>query len=215
MAEVRPWQTVVVVGLIAAGAAALISASWNFGRDRIAANERAKRLASLTSVLDTRHLGGDVNPVLIEVTDAKLLGTKDPVDVFVPLRGDKPLAAVFATVAPKGYNAPIALLVGIDADTGAVTGVRAIGYRETPGLGDRIDVRKSDWIRQFDGRSLASPDAAGWNVRQEGGDFDAITGATVTSKAVIEAVHDTLLYFAGNRDALFAKAIAAASRPEP
>jgi electron transport complex protein RnfG len=200
------WKTIVLVGCIAAGAAALVSASWELSKDRIAANERARLLASLTSVLDARHLGDDVLPVLITAQDPLLLGTPEPVDVFIPFRDDVPLAAVFATVAPRGYNAPISLLVGIDVASSALTGVRVVSHRETPGLGDLIELRKSRWIRQFDGKSLAQPGASGWQVRQEGGAFDAITGATVTPKAVIEAVHNTLLYFDANHDDLIRRA---------
>jgi len=204
-------RSVLAVGIVAAVAAALVGASWEFGRDRIAANERARLLESINSVLDSRHGGADVNPVLIEATDPVLLGSPDPVDVFIPMRGTTPLAAVFATIAPNGYNAPIALLVGIDFETRALSGVRTVAHRETPGLGDLIEIRKSRWIRQFDGRSLGDPADAGWAVRQDGGQFDAITGATVTPRAVIAAVHNTLIYFETHRDTIADDAIAALS----
>jgi electron transport complex protein RnfG len=92
-----------------------------------------------------------------------------------------------------------------------VTGVRAVRHRETSGLGDAIDAGKSDWIEQFTGKTLANPDAALWAVAQDDGAFDSITGATVTSRAVVSAVKNALLYFAQHRDELYAAAAAAAS----
>ncbi len=119
---------------------------------------------------------------------------------------------MFASVAPHGYNAEIRLLIGI-SPSGTVTGVRAVSHRETPGLGDAIEVDKSDWIRQFDGTSLQMPPPAAWAVRKdEGGQFDSITGATVTSRAVVNAVKNTLLYFDRHRDEIYAAALLPAER---
>jgi electron transport complex protein RnfG len=208
--EGKPLTTILLVGVIATGAALLVTASWNFSAERIAANERARLLSSLSSVLDPSLIGKDLEPVPLTVRDETLLGSSEPIDVFVPVDGTKPLAAIFASVAPDGYNAPIHLLIGIDIDSGVITGVRAVSHRETPGLGDLIDVRKSNWILQFDGKSVDEPPAAGWAVKKDDGQFDAITGATVTSRAVIRAVHNTLLYFDAHRDDLIARAQAAA-----
>ncbi|MDX1561931.1 MAG: RnfABCDGE type electron transport complex subunit G, partial [Gammaproteobacteria bacterium] len=106
-----------------------------------------------------------------------------------------PEAAVFASVAPDGYNAPIYLLIGISMATDRVTGVRVVSHRETPGLGDLIEIGKSDWILQFNGTRVDDPPAEDWAVVKDEGVFDSITGATVTPRAVIEAVRNTLIYF--------------------
>lgn len=210
MTEGRPLATILLVAAIATAAALLVTASWQFSRERIAVNERAKLLASLSSVLDPSLIGRDLEPVRITAEDEALLGSDKPVDVFVPFDGSTPLAAVFASIAPHGYNAPIRLLVGIDIASGEITGVRVVSHRETPGLGDLVDIKKSNWILQFDGKSVDDPPASGWAVRKDGGQFDSITGATVTPRAVIGAVHDTLLYFAAHRDEIIGKARAAA-----
>ena len=216
MAKIKPLLTILLVGLIAAVAAVLVTSSWDFSAERIAANERARLIESLSSVLEPGLLELDLDPVLLSVTDEALLGTDRPVDVFVPVDGTTPLAAIFASVAPHGYNAPINLLIGISIATSRVTGVRVVSHRETPGLGDLIDIGKSNWILQFDGKGFDDPPAADWAVRQDDGAFDAITGATVTPRAVIEAVHDTLLYFEAHREELIAAArAAAASRSAP
>jgi len=117
---------------------------------------------------------------------------------------------VFATVAPHGYNASIELLIGV-SPIGTVTGVRAVRHRETKGLGDAIETAKSDWIMQFDGKALTAPPPELWALAQDEGEFDAISGATVTSRAIVAAVKGTLLYFEQHRDELYARAAAVES----
>lgn len=202
-------RTLFLVGVIAVAAALLVTGSFEFSKDRIAANERAKLMQSLFSVLDPAMVREDLNPILLSATD-DLLGSKTPIDVFVAMDAGRPVAAIFASIAPEGYNAPIQLLIGLTPE-GRITGVRAVSHRETPGLGDEIDIAKSNWIRQFDGKSLGDPPLAGWAVKQDEGRFDAITGATVTPRAVIKAVKNTLLYFSDHKDELFDAAARAAA----
>ncbi|HEU4616459.1 MAG TPA: electron transport complex subunit RsxG [Gammaproteobacteria bacterium] len=198
-------KTLVLVAVVATGAAFIVTASHEFSKDRIAANERARVLASLETVLDPRLRRRGLVPTRITATDPDLLGSDKPIDVFVVTEGGRPEAAILASVAPDGYNGPIHLLVGLSAG-GTVTGVRVLSHSETPGLGDRIESGKSSWIEQFDGKSLASPPVEKWAVRKDGGDFDALTGATVTPRAVVKAVKNTLIYFSRHRDELFAEA---------
>jgi electron transport complex protein RnfG len=157
-------------------------------------------------VLDASLLEQDLDPVLISALDEELLGSDEAIDVFVPVDGDTPLAAIFASIAPDGYNAPIALLVGLEVPSGRITGVRVVSHRETPGLGDQIDIDKSRWILQFNGKAVDDPPASAWAVTKDEGQFDSITGATVTPRAVIRAVYNTLLYFDAHRDELLAEA---------
>lgn len=205
--------TLVLVGIVAVGAAALVTASYEFSRERILENERAQLLEQLHSVLDPEVERRNPNPVQLSVTAPELLGTGEPVDVFVAVDDGAPLATIIASVAPDGYNAPIRLLVGIAPD-GTLTGVRVLSHRETPGLGDRIEIDKSDWIRQFAGRSLGDPPRAQWAVDKDDGAFDSLTGATVTPRAVVAAVRRTLEYYEMNRGELFARAIAADAEME-
>jgi Na+-translocating ferredoxin:NAD+ oxidoreductase subunit G len=205
----NPFATLVIVGVVAAAAALLVSASHEFSKDRIAANERARLLASLTSVLDPALRDHDLATTRLTVGDEALLGGA-AVDVFVAFEHGVPVATIFASVAPNGYNASIRLLIGITPD-GAVSGVRAVSHRETPGLGDKIDAAKSNWITQFERKTLQMPALPGWAVdKDEGGEFDTLTGATVTSRAVVNAVKSTLLYFDAHRDELFMTAAAQA-----
>ena len=105
--------------------------------------------------------------------------------------------------ARDGYAGPIRVLVGVGYD-GTVTGVRILEHRETPGLGDRIVSARSDWVYQFDGRSLSDPVVGRWAIRTDGGEFDQLSGASVTPRAVIGAIREMLVYFEANRDELFA-----------
>jgi electron transport complex protein RnfG len=105
--------------------------------------------------------------------------------------------------ARDGFAGPIRILLGVDMQ-GAVTGIRILKHKETPGLGDKIDSRRSDWVHQFAGRSIGDPVVTDWAIRRDGGQFDQLTGASVTPRAVVKAMRDTLLYFESHRDEIFA-----------
>jgi len=102
--------------------------------------------------------------------------------------------AILPVVAPDGYTTIISMIVGVKAD-GTVAGVRIIAHKETPGLGDKVDLKKSDWVLSFDGKSLLQPSEQGWNVKKDGGEFDQFTGATITPRAVVRAVKRALTFF--------------------
>lgn len=202
------WPGTFLIGALALVAAiAAIDAAYEWSRGRIAAHERAAIVARLDSVLDPAVRSRDVTTARLRVDADPLLGSAVPVDAFVMDDGRGPVATVLSVVAPLGYNGPIQLLVGVSPQ-GVVTGIRVVRHRETAGLGDAIDATKSDWTRQFYARALVAPERERWAVRQDEGDFDAIAGATVTSRAVVSAVKNALLYFEQNRDALFAAAAA-------
>jgi electron transport complex protein RnfG len=208
--------TAIAAAALAAAAFYGVSAAYDWSDERIAANERARIVARLNSVLEPALRGRDLTTTRLAVTDEEHLGSSEAVDVFVLTDRGAPMATVFATVAPHGYNASIDLLIGI-APIGTVTGVRAVRHRETQGLGDAIDIAKSDWMLQFDSKALTAPLPALWTIEQDDGEFDAISGATVTSRAVVTAVKNTLLYFEAHRDELYARAAeaAAAATKEP
>lgn len=202
----------ILAGFAVCGAL-LVAVTWESTAQRIAANERAFLLRSLADVLPEHGYDNAIHEDAITVTDA-LLGTTAPVAVYrARLRG-RPVALVLAPVAPGGYSGPIRLLVGVLAD-GTISGVRVVGHRETPGLGDRIEVERDDWVLGFDGRSLGQPPRERWAVRRDGGVFDQFTGATITPRAVVSAVRDALVYFEAHRDALFAAPAGASALPSP
>jgi electron transport complex protein RnfG len=202
--------TLVVAALLTVAAGYAVYATYDWSRDRIAANERARLVARLNSVLDPSLRGRDLMTTRISVADATLADDGVPIDVFVLTENGTPVATVFATVAPHGYNAAISLLIGI-APQAAVTGARTVRHRETTGLGDAIDISKSNWITQFDGKTLREPEVLLWAVDKDDGAFDSITGATVTSRAVVTAVKNTLLYFEQHSTEIYAAAAAVAN----
>lgn len=106
-------------------------------------------------------------------------------------------------VVGKGYAGDIRLILGLNPK-GEVLGVRVLSHTETPGLGDKIEVARDDWIFGFDGLSLGNPPIERWKVDKDGGDFDAFSGATITPRAVVTAISEGLLFFKQHRTALTA-----------
>ena len=104
-------------------------------------------------------------------------------------------------VSRKGYSGDIRVLLGID-EAGKLLGVRVLKHTETPGLGDKIEVSRSDWITRFNGLSLGNPPDAQWAVKKDGGPFDQFAGATITPRAVVNSIRDGLRLFAANRKTL-------------
>jgi electron transport complex protein RnfG len=195
----------VTLGLIGAVCAALVATTYHSTRDRIAANDKALLEQSLEPALAGVFYEGGVSESRLVIEPPHDLPGKSPVVVYRVYAGQDPVAALFIVTARDGYSGPIRILVGIEVE-GTVTGLRILEHRETPGLGDKIELARSDWVRQFEGRSLADPATAKWAIRTDGGDFDQLTGASVTPRAVIKAVRDTLIYFEIHRDEIFSRA---------
>ena len=209
MADDRlPMRMMIAAGILAAFAivgSTLVSFTEVRTRDQIAANERAYLLRSLNDVLPESAYDNEMFTDTIQVTDPELLGSKDPITIYRARRAGQPVAALLTPVAPKGYGGSIRLLVGITTD-GVIIGVRVVSHRETPGLGDVIEIDRSDWLLGFDGLSMGNPAEKKWAVKRDGGDFDQFTGATITPRAVVHAVRNALIYFSENSDAIFAPA---------
>ncbi|MCP5160226.1 MAG: electron transport complex subunit RsxG [Hahellaceae bacterium] len=110
-------------------------------------------------------------------------------------------AIILPAIAMNGYSGPISIISAVDIH-GSLLGVRVIEHKETPGLGDKAEARKSDWIQGFNGKSLSTPANDRWKVKKDGGEFDQMTGATITPRAIVGAVKDTLVYFKNHKAAL-------------
>ena len=160
-------------------------------------------MAKFAEVLHGRAFDNDLLADTVPVRDAELLGTPATLQAYRARQNGAAVAVVLEAVAPNGYVGAIKLLVGVAPD-GRLLGVRVSEHRETPGIGDGIDARKSPWIERFTGRSLHDPAPARWRVRKDGGDFDQLTGATITPRAVVGAVANALVYFERHRDELLA-----------
>ena len=170
--------------------------------DAIADNERRVLLRNLHALLPPGELDNDIAADTIRLSPSPLLGTDEASTAYRARLDGEPVAVIFNSIAPDGYNGRIHLLVGVYVD-GRLAGVRVVKHAETPGLGDGIEIRKSPWIKGFDGKSLQDPGPGGWAVRRDGGEFDQLTGATITPRAVVAAVRNTLLYYRQNADMIF------------
>ena len=192
----------VTLAAIAAICTTLVAATYRLTTERIAANEQAWLEQSLLPALgDVNHEGNIIESrVVLEPPHAP--PGDDAAFIYRAYSGGAPVAALFAVTAKGGYAGPIRLLVGVDV-AGSVTGVRILEHRETPGLGDGIEATRSDWVYQFDGRSIGDPPAAAWQLSVDGGEFDQLTGASVTPRAVIKAIRETLLYFGAHHAEIF------------
>ena len=200
-------QSGLILAAVAAICTTLVALTFIATKTRIAANEQAYLERSLAPVLAGRSFDNDINASAITIPAPHVLPGKEAAVIYPLLKNGMPVAALFVVTADDGFSGPIKLLIGVDTD-GVVTGVRVLEHQETPGLGDGIDETKSDWIHIFAGRSLDSPPRERWSIRRDGGAFDQLTGASVTSRAVVKAVDLTVRYFEVNRTAIFEKATA-------
>jgi Na+-translocating ferredoxin:NAD+ oxidoreductase subunit G len=199
----RPLRAALLLGAAAVATVGLVAIVHDLARPRIEANERARRVAQLAEVLGGIRYDNDLLRDSVTVRDPERLGTDESLPAYRATQAGRPVATILTAVAPDGYAGSIRLLVGIGAD-GRLLGVRVLAHKETPGLGDEIDERKSTWIDGFKGRSLGDPTLERWRVRKDGGEFDQFTGATVTPRAVVRAVLNAMLYFEANRATLLA-----------
>lgn len=192
----------VTLAAIAAICATLVATTYRLTVDRIAANEVAWLEQSLQPALGGVQYDGSITASKLVFEPPHQLPGDDAAIVYRAFSGGVPAAALFAVTATGGYAGPIRVLVGVDV-SGRVTGVRILEHRETPGLGDGIEPARSDWVYQFDGRSLGDPPVGSWELRVDGGEFDQLTGASVTPRAVVKAIRETLLYFDANQAEIF------------
>lgn len=180
----------------------LVALTEQLTRERISDNERHAMLRSLQEILPADEYDNDLGRDTVELMNVRGLNVDAPVTIHRAYRDGEPVAAIFPLVAPDGYGGPIHLLMGVYVN-GRVAGVRVTRHSETPGLGDGIEARRSDWIHDFEGRELGEEPDRTWQVRADGGEFDQFTGATITPRAVVRAVHRGLVYFEANRGRIF------------
>lgn len=183
------------------GTGMMVMVNWH-SKPFIKNNERKTLLRSLDSVIPSENYNNDILKDTIAIVDKKYLGSEQPVTIYRARKDNKPISAALQVVAPNGYSGEIVILVGVNY-TGEITGVRIVKHRETPGLGDSIEIQRSKWVESFNGKSLYNPSQSEWKVKRDGGYFDQFTGATITPRAVVGAVHKALLFFEINREQIF------------
>ncbi|MDG4595845.1 MAG: electron transport complex subunit RsxG [Candidatus Contendobacter sp.] len=183
----------------------LVAVTYTATRDIIAETQRKALEANLNQLVPTDRYDNRVAEDFIEVTAPEWLGTDQPVTVYRARKDGQPVALFATPYAPDGYSGPIQLLIGVYAD-GTLAGARVLAHKETPGLGDGIEERRSPWILAFAGKSLNNPEPERWKVKKDGGAFDQFTGATITPRAVVKATRQFLEYVQTHQAQLFAPA---------
>lgn len=155
--------------------------------------EKHVLLETINQLLASKEYDNALLNDTIQVTAPAYLNTKDPVTVYRARKDGQPVALILTTHAPDGYNGDIKIMLAVYED-GRIAGVRVLKHKETPGLGDKIELKKSNWILGFNGMKLRDDNANLWAVRKDGGGFDQFTGATITPRAVIKAVKNALQF---------------------
>jgi len=194
--------TALLLGAFAVLGTGMVALTHHNTEARIERNEREYLLRTLNALVPPSEYDNALYEDTITVESRELLGSKKPVVIYRARKEGKPVAAILTPVAPDGYSGNIKLLVAVRY-SGEIMGVRVVSHLETPGLGDGIDIAKSDWIKSFDGHSLNDPDELGWRVEKDGGIFDQFTGATISPRAVVKAVYNSLKYYEQHKDEIF------------
>jgi len=182
------------LGIFAIVTAGLIAVTQQVTKDRIESNILHAQQAAFSEILPSSYYENDLYSSQISLGPDPLLGSQKTSFAYIGRVDGEFAGIIFETIAPGGYNGSMSLLVAINR-AGVVTGSRVIRHQETPGLGDKIDMKKSDWMRSFENVSFMSLDKKQWKVKRDNGHFDQFTGATITPRAVVKSVKNTLEYF--------------------
>jgi electron transport complex protein RnfG len=191
-----------ILALFALAATAMIALTSAITDDRIKEQAALQRLTTLNQLVPPALYDNAFQTDCTLVTDKDALGSSTPKQIYRARNQSTPSALAVEAVAPDGYSGSITLLVGVGKDNN-VLGARVLKHTETPGLGDKIDLRVDDWILSFDQKILESEKDSRWAVKKDGGQFDQFTGATITPRAVVKAVRKATFYASQNWESLF------------
>ena len=206
-------RNAVLLGLFAVATVGLVAVTQQGTAARIQNAEREAQVRALAEILPADSYDNHLLDNALPLRDP-LLGSDQPQTAYLALKHGQPSAVILQAVAPDGYSGSLRLLIGVYAD-GRIAGVRVLSHKETPGLGDRVELGKSRWVLGFDGKSLRDPDDAGWAVKKDKGQFDQFAGATITPRAVVKAVHHALQYFDAHRAELLGQPAVPAAADAP
>ena len=192
-----------VLAIFACASTGLVAVTHYLTKDQIKQKEQAQLLSVLNQVNphDLQHNELFSSCTLVQ---AEELGTEKAMPAYIAKINGEPSAIAIEAIAPDGYNGAIKVIVGMKID-GTILGTRVLSHQETPGLGDKIDLRVSDWILSFAGKQVTDSNLDRWRVRKDGGDFDQFTGATITPRAVVKSVKQAVQYVNQNNQALLAQ----------
>ena len=182
---------------------AMLAYVFEITRAPIEASEAEARLALFKQILPESTYDNDLLKEVVQIAPGELLGNHLPTEANIAKLNNKTAGVILEAVAHDGYSGDIKLLIAIRAD-GSISGVRVLAHKETPGLGDYIDIAHGNWIKLFNDESLSKTPAQQWQVKKDGGKFDYMVGATITPRAVVKAVFKAVQFFEMNKQTLFA-----------
>jgi electron transport complex protein RnfG len=195
-------RSVITLAFYAMLGTGLVALAFNQTREVIENNEKEVLTRQINELIPAESYNNNIETDQITINDPAL--SPSSAATFFRARQDQlPVALAIITEAPDGYSGAIRILIAVRASDQSLLGVRVISHAETPGLGDKIDASKDPWIYGFDGKSLQQPPLEKWGVKKDGGDFDQFSGATITPRAVVNAVRRTLLYVQEHGASLF------------
>ena len=182
---------------------AILASTYFMTHDAIVKSEDAEKMKLITQIVPPALFDNDIIQDKLNIPPNQLLGTEDTTIAYRARLKGEPSAVVLEAIAPDGYSGKIALILAVRAN-GELAGVRVVTHKETPGLGDYIELPKDPWIKGFDGKSREVYKDEDWKVKKDGGQFAYMAGATITPRAIVKAVNKALIYYAENREQLFA-----------
>ncbi|NOH49806.1 electron transport complex subunit RsxG [Vibrio rotiferianus] len=186
------------LAIFACATTGLVALTQYLTKDQIKLQEQKQLLSVLNQVIPEEMHDNNLVAACTMVS-APDLGTVHSMPTYIATKDGQPTAMAIESIAPDGYNGEIKIITGID-NQGKILGTRILSHQETPGLGDKIDLRVTDWILSFTGKQVTESNWNSWRVRKDGGDFDQFTGATITPRAVVKAVRNTVNYVNKSRD---------------
>lgn len=192
-----------VFALITAG---ILAGTYEGTKEQIAESERIAAEKALLEIIPRERFDNDLllDTLVIPDSAQAQLGKVTGESIYVARKNQQVVGVIIPAIAPDGYSGNIKMIAGINTD-GTLAGVRVLTHKETPGLGDKVDLRKSKWILDFNNKSLNNPKAEGWKVKKDGGEFDQFTGATITPRAVVNRLYQVLTFVQENQTMLFGK----------
>lgn len=186
--------------------AGVLAVTFQSTKTKIAAEERKAAQRALLEIIPAQEHDNDLltDTWPIPTTLLPKLGLTSASNIYIARSNNQPVAVIIPTTTHDGYSGDIKMIVGIHIN-GNIAGVRTLSHKETPGLGDKIDIKKSPWILSFNGKSLTKPAIDDWKVKKDGGIFDQFTGATITPRATVRQVKETLTFFQAHRTEILSK----------
>jgi electron transport complex protein RnfG len=182
---------------------AMLAYVFDITRAPIEASEKEARLALFKQILPESTYNNDLLKETVAIAPNEYLGNRLPAIANIAKLNNKTAGVILEAIAHDGYSGDIKLLIAIRAD-GSIGGVRILAHKETPGLGDYIDIARGNWIKLFDDESVNKTPPVQWQVKKDGGKFDYMVGATITPRAVVKAVFKALQFYNLNKQTLFA-----------